>query len=336
VSTRDANAKALAGACSEAFFEGVPPTICWKSGADVGIMPYDCPDGYHRLLALCFKDCDPGYTFDGAALCLKDCPAETTWYPLTCTYWTWKIWKIYTVGREPYFPKSLTNFDTPCPKPEGKYYKGLALCYRDCNAIGMANCGIGMCSATSDSCASGLGSMLTDFFSGLAKGVGFILSFGTSSIASEGLAAAKTGLKTLANKASGAIKSGFKALKNIASGPLKTNFLNKMKQKAIQKVKSKIASSITDELVNTVCGEVGDKLLNKVASSSDNAGNGFDVSKLNLDLLGIGDIVSSCGSIKDASGGMGCAKSILSSLDNIDPTGLAGMASAFMQPICDV
>lgn len=36
-----------------------------------------------------------------------------------------------------------------------KYLSG-ALCYNDCNKIGMNNCGIGYCAASSEECAAGI------------------------------------------------------------------------------------------------------------------------------------------------------------------------------------
>jgi len=321
----------IAATCVQAFYENIPPSICWKKGADVGIIPTGCPPNYFRHLALCFENCRPGFSFDGGALCIKGCPPDTTTYPLTCTHWQFPPWKIWTVGRESYFPHSITNFQAPC---NDGYYKGGALCYRDCGKIGMNNCGIGMCSADGPSCGAGIATMVTDFLVGLAKGVSFVLSFGTSSAAQGGIAATKASLKKLASKAGNAIKKGFTIMKNIATNAAKRKiFKDKIKKKSVlEKLKKYMVDQAITNSVSTICGSVGDALLDKSATKNENSGLSID----SLDVLGIGDINQNCSNASNSNDRLACSKSILSSLDNIDPTGLCAMASAFMQPICDV
>lgn len=63
--------------------KAMPPEFCWKSGADAGRIPTDCPDGWERKLALCYEKCKSGYKH-----VLGVC---------------WKFPKSY-------IPKSITNF----------------------------------------------------------------------------------------------------------------------------------------------------------------------------------------------------------------------------------
>jgi len=42
----------LANTCVKAFYDSIPPSICWKRGGDVGIIPTGCPAGYFRHLSL--------------------------------------------------------------------------------------------------------------------------------------------------------------------------------------------------------------------------------------------------------------------------------------------
>jgi len=105
-----------------------------------------------------------------------------------------------------------------------------------------------------------------------------------------------------------------------------------MVDKAEDKLKEFAVDKAKTEALQKVCSAVGNKLLDKTAATSSD--HKFDISK--LDVIGIGDIKENCSNIQDSNGGVSCAKSILSSIDMIDPTGLAGMAAAFMQPVCDV
>jgi len=319
----------MAASCTQSFFEGIPPSFCWKKGADVGVIPTGCPNGYFRHLALCFQNCPKGYSFDGASLCRKDCPGDCTCFPLTCTHFDWRVWKDWTVSRDAFFTHSITNFDSSITCGANMYKSG-ALCYRDCKKVGLVNCGIGMCAATGEACASGIGNMVANFLTSLAKGVGFILSFGTDSAAAETVGEVKTGLSKLASTATKAIEDGAATVKRIASDPaVRKEFVDKLIGIAKNKLKSKIEDTIQTQLIETVCGHLGNALLDKAQQKSS-----FDISK--LDVLGIGNIKDSCTNIPDSNGGIACAQSILNTVDNVDPTGLAGMAAAFMQPVCDV
>ena len=87
-----------------------------------------------------------------------------------------------------YIPDSKTNFEIECPN--GEYLSG-ALCYRDCNKIGLSNCGIGACAGGSDYCATSIAMMAIDFAFALFEGVTFLLTFGTSSSLSSSFKVAK-------------------------------------------------------------------------------------------------------------------------------------------------
>jgi len=36
----------------------IPPSFCYKRGADAGSIPNGCPPGYFRSVALCYKRCE--------------------------------------------------------------------------------------------------------------------------------------------------------------------------------------------------------------------------------------------------------------------------------------
>jgi len=202
----------------------------------------------------------------------------------------------------------------------------------------MVNCGIGMCAASSEACASGITQMVVDTFSSIGKGIGFVLSFGASSSANQGIAAAKNAAKTALKSVQKATKSAMAIMKNLAKNPkARKNLLKKAMDAAKEKIKEMLKDKIKEKItsqVEEICGKVHEGLVDKVANGEEEEKKGFDIES--LDPIGIGEIAGKCKSPDGTNGKIDCAKSILSSLDNIDPTGLCGLASAFMQPICDV
>lgn len=121
------------------------------------MIPTDCPSGYFRSLALCYENCRTGY-YHVLGVCWARCAAGYTDHGATCFK---NLFNFYF--KSTYIPGSLTNFDSRVPCPKGMYRQG-ALCYRNCNNIGMENCGIGACSSSSDVCASSIAKMVLDVF----------------------------------------------------------------------------------------------------------------------------------------------------------------------------
>lgn len=130
--------KELFGVCANAIMNSLPPLWCWKKGGDAGTIPTDCPEGWFRSLALCYKNCEEDYKFI-AGVCYKNCEEGYKDHGLSCFkdifHWYFK---------KSYIPESMTNFDKRVPCPGDMYHSG-ALCYRDCNILGLDNCGIGAC-----------------------------------------------------------------------------------------------------------------------------------------------------------------------------------------------
>lgn len=116
--------------CLTALMDAIPPEFCWKKGADLGIIPTGCPNGYFRSLALCYEYCKPGYRHV-LGVCWADCESGFSDIGLACFK---HIFNWYF--KNTYIPHSLTNFASEVPCPYGMYKFG-ALCYRDCNNIGL-------------------------------------------------------------------------------------------------------------------------------------------------------------------------------------------------------
>ncbi len=173
--------------CMKAMMDSIPPAFCWKTGGDFGVIPTACPEGMFRFLALCYEKCPPGWTFV-LGVCWSGCDPGYDNHPASC-YKSLFRWYF----KSSYISPSITNFSDRVPCDKGMYRPaGSALCYRDCNNIGMANCGIGACSSDTTSCLTSIGSMVVDVVQGLADGLSTIATLGTSSVVKTGL---KAGLK---------------------------------------------------------------------------------------------------------------------------------------------
>jgi len=315
----------LAHTCVKAFFDSVPPSICWKKGGDVGQPPRACPMGYFRHHELCFQNCKPGYSFDGGALCIQNCERGWDTHPLTCFK---LIFQVRT--RDSYFTHSITNFEAPCN--EGQY-KSAALCYRDCTQIGMVNCGIGMCAASDTSCGLGIAEMGIDNLVAIGKGIAFVASFGTSTVATTGVAAAKSAIMKNLQKVTKAVKNAVSSMKIMSKNPsAKKRFFDKLKQQVKKTVKELPMEKRKEKMVETICEEVHNDLFQKISEKDENNSPAWE----KLDVLEFGDIVENCSDLDADQAGVKCTQSILKTLDNFDPTGLTGLAAAYMHPHCDI
>jgi len=82
----------------------IPPSFCYKKGADFGTIPTNCPNGFFRSLALCYEYCKPGY-YHFLGVCWQKCKKEYSDHGATCfkhiLNWYFK---------DTYIPTSITNF----------------------------------------------------------------------------------------------------------------------------------------------------------------------------------------------------------------------------------
>jgi len=226
-------------------------------------------------------------------------------------------------------PKSITNFDSRvlCDDPD-KYYKSGALCYRDCKINGMVNCGIGACSLSTKQCAAGITTMVVNIAMGTAQFVAFVASFGASSGDAAANAAAKKEMAAAMKKSTGALDKALTYFKTIANNPVVRKAMM-IKVEAMMKRWAIVhAMSVT---VTTVCRQVGDAVFDKASSSKT-----VNFNPEMLDPTGISSAVSTCDDADSSTGKVYCAQSIINVVSNIDPTGLVSIASALVQPVCDV
>lgn len=311
----------LASTCISSFLSVIPPNFCYKKGGDAGYIPTKCPDGYFRSLALCYQNCKDDYKFV-AGVCWQTCPRRYKDHGLTCykKFWKW-FWK------KSYIPGSLTNFSSKIPCNSNNHYKSGALCYKDCKQLGMVNCGIGACAATSGSCAATISTMAVTFIAGMVSAVAFVASFGTASAATTtGMAALKQGLATMKNVA----KQSLTMLKRIATDAVLRKALMKSAIEAAKKKAIEIGiETAVSTTVSTVCSTVGEGILNQISNKD-------DVNIADYDFTGIANAVSSCDNTSTDNAKVACAASILNVISLVDPTGLTSMASALMQDTCSL
>ena len=174
----------------------MPPDFCWKSGGDVGEMPTNCKGGHpHKVMALCYADCPhPDWSMDWAGTCWELCYSPYDNVLFTC-YRNFFHWYF----KSSHIPHSVTFFndDAGC---WDDLYKAGALCYRDCAAIGMVNCGLWACAKSDETCGSSIAEMALDVITGIAEAVEFVVTFGADAPGAEAENAARNAAKKALKK----------------------------------------------------------------------------------------------------------------------------------------
>ena len=172
----------------------------------------------------------------------------------------------------------------------------------------------------------GITTMAVDFIVSLTQSISFVLTFGATSVAVAGFAAART---AFANTNKKIAKS---ALKNMYANMMRTIVKNRIKvaAKAYAKtVMSNIGQNASNNVVTAVCNSVTDRVI-------DDSSKGLPstLSLESLDPTGISNAVNTCGSTNTENQQINCAKSVLTAVSTADVTGLTGMAAALIQEVC--
>lgn len=318
--------------CISAFMEAMPPAFCWKKGGDFGVVPTACPNGYFRSLALCFEHCREGFTHI-AGICYRNCDGGMTNLGLSCLRWI--PFRFYF--KQSYIPRSLTNFSSEVACPGDMYRLG-ALCYRNCELIGMKNCGGGACVNSASSCAMQITNMALKIFEGVATGVSTCLSFGAASAASS---AAKASIRSSTRRMSTQMLASSRAtITSLRSSTpaVKQSFFAKAKKAMIDNLKGAVETHPYKVYAGNLCEATwnalirGDKPSEELDTPEKLDNNLFK----SLDVLGALKIKESCTDVGSKNKAENCSQAIVESLSTFDPTGLLTIASAFIHPTCDV
>jgi hypothetical protein len=325
----------LAKACISGMMAVVPPAFCWKAGGDFGRIPTSCPNGYFRFIAMCYKNCEPNHYFF-LGVCYKNCEPGFQNHPLSCF-----MHLFHWYFKHSYIPHIITNFanEVPC---DGDMYRMGALCYRNCETIGMYNCGIGACVGDKSACATQIIEMGVKVLEGLGTLLGNVLTLGNASAALSSLrVAGKSALKKLGKSAIQAAKN---SVKRAFTGEFKKRLFQKFKNKVKVMINDKIKEFIKDELktsaqtlmMSSICEGVYHKAVGNLSQDEKPVSEQIVSSLISaVDIFGVKGMVDSCSNTTEDKG-LGCGKAVVESLSTIDPTGLLTIASAFIHPTCDV
>jgi hypothetical protein len=254
-------------------------------------------------------------------VCWQDCPSGYTDHGLSCfkSLFSWFF-------KHSYIPGSLTNFSDKIPCPPGMYRSG-ALCYRDCNNIGLQNCGIGACATDGLTCGTKIAGMVKGVFEGIATAVSTVATLGGATAVKSGI---KTGFKALGKAALNAVKN---RMKKFFTTELKKTIYNKAKE-MLKNTAKDYAKEVASGIIPSIfCQGIWNESEKKL--SLDN----IEVSENSLlsavDVFDISGTVKNCNNA-GSDGGLSCATSVVNTIANFDPTGILTIAGAFMHPSCDV
>ena len=312
----------LGRTCLNAYFNSVPPSFCWKSGGDAGYIPTLCPSGWFRSGALCYQNCitaSPVYRFV-AGVCWQDCPSGYSDWGLTCASW------FGFINKNSYIDSSMTNYDSRVLCNSGDY-KVEALCSRDCAKALMVNCGIGACSANSDSCISSIVSMAVSVIVGIVQAAVFFTSFGSSSAESGTMSET---IMSFIYKIGDKAKAVFNNVKAIATNTTSRSlFVEKVKSWALTKLKDAALSEVDTQIVKATCGALGNAILDKLIAQDDPT---YQFSQIASG--GFNDVGTYCTVGSSTYDKTLCAKAAVTIISNYDPTGLSVIAAALVNPTC--
>ena len=311
--------KELFGVCANAIMNSLPPLWCWKKDGDAGTIPTDCPEGWFRSLALCYKNCDDDYKFI-AGVCYKNCEEGYRDDGLTCykdiLHWYFK---------KSYIPESITNFDerVPCP---GDMYKSGALCYRNCNILGLDNCGIGACSVDSETCKDTIIVIIKELFEGLGELFEFISSIGLKALIENDKNNIQKGMDKLGNNN---MKLTYKMVNKIITLG-KEYFESQSYKRAQYLIDNDIILQELGLKAEDACKDVMNIFEEYISKTAELPEQNQIIDS--FDIFNLTNIPTGC----DAGNLYDCMIGILNELKEKDPSGLLTIGMAFMKPICDV
>jgi len=308
----------MTAACLSGVLSALPPSFCQKNSGDAGTVPTKCIDGWTRFGALCYKNCKDGYKLVWG-VCWETCKKHYKELGIGCYKAPFSFY-----FKKSYVTSTATNFENEATCQAGMYKNG-ALCYRDCNNIGMSNCGLGFCSADETACSLGITQMVFDITYGVAKLCAFALSFGASS-------AGTTAVDKLKSSMTTSMKSRLKTIfKSIKKSLIRTFYQRSAKRNAAILISKINKGGVISATLGSVCYEVTKGIVDLADSKTE---PGFDYSL--LDPIGLTSAITNCESIKSKNDSLSCAASILNTMNLIDPTGVLTIASAVLQPQCEV
>jgi len=353
----DPDAAELTGKCLQGALTAIAPKFCWKPGYHNHEIPYLCPAGWHRHMAECFKNCNPGYYFVDGGTCWANCrsgeelmtqtgqdtPAgrnllgrrsgpyadhgATCFRSITDFYW-----------KDSYWADRMTNFHGSVPCRADQYKSG-AMCYYSCSTTDgqggyfddektpMENCGYDACASSGDTCTSTILNMVMEIGFTIASISALVLSGGTAA------PAVVAGTQLVKQVGKGAAKT---FAKSIAKSMAKQS-AEKYGTNAVKATVKKFGKNVWEEMTlkNALKGWGQTAVMNyckEYAKAFHSIGGRTDTQfdPASFDPTGTANAVIECKKPSE----VGCASAIMGAIGTFDPTGLLGLASAFMSDKC--
>merc|ERR1711935_532971 len=361
--------KALGAKCLQGILLSVAPSFCWKGGSHNHDACYTCPSGYRKWGAECFQNCRSGYYWVGGGTCWAHCrsgeeelvqveapkedqdteksdsventdsfistsEAETTDekvglrrrrrrspysdHGATCYK---GIFDWY--AKHHYWTHRLTKFDSRVGCCHNDQYKSGALCYKKCEPVDksvMVNCGFDACSSASETCASTIMNMVFEIGFSIASIAALVVTAGAAAPAT---VAGSTMLKAMTKASAKMIsKSAAKSVLKKSSSTLgKNTWSNAVKKFGRDQVKG----ALTENAAKAACHGYAQAYYQKLP-------NPTEFNPANLDPTGTANAVTTCGD--QGKSEVACAAAVLGVIGTFDPTGLTGVAAAFMHDQC--
>jgi len=229
-----------------------------------------------------------------------------------------------------YWTHRLTKFDSRVTCRHTDQYKSGAMCYRDCAKIAtddrslMENCGWDACATAGSTCASTIGNMVMEI--GFAIASLAVLYFTAGAAAPATMAGRQLVKRSGATVAKTIAQAGGRSvLKRSNQVFFKTTWKNVAKKFTARELAMNGAENWGMNAVKAACNEYAKAYYNKLGGNTP-----FDPAS--LDPTGTANAVNNC---KDADRyPWTCAGAITSAASSFDPTGLTGVASAFMHDGC--
>lgn len=307
--------------CLRALMTSLNPNVCVKDDDEAKGYPVIkvCPSGSTEEKGLCWTPCVSGYKLE-RGLCIEDC-GNATLERGDCCIRSGKL-----IPRKSYFADTVPYESTTSCK-EG-YYKSNGMCYRDCEALGMHNCGTEICTDKPETCTSTLKNTIGVVSENLHKALEAIANCKTEK---DDIAQIKQMIKSEL--------SGFSLeyLKNA----LKKNYAEAThadKQAifdhAVMKLKKYCESSLNPfsklSFLTSYCSTVYDYLLCHTDPESEITKTSLVNS---LDVMYLNEKIAKCK--ETCNGAVTCADNIFSKLKINDATGILALGEGLFYETCE-
>lgn len=284
--------------CYNSLLSSLNPEFCWIRYGNIGKQPIDrCDDGWYNVGRYCRQNCKGIYD----------------------PYWLGKTCKK---GNNKYKPAE--KFFTKSGYCPFGYYKSNDLCYFSCSSINMTKCGPSACASDKSSCLMEIGNMAWSTVLSIVS-IGLLVgSGGASAPLTPTLQGLKTTSRATQNQILQTVRKAFTTNSQNTIRTAKKDFMSKYKDKSLKISAEVLFSSVCSTIYNSI----SDQLKNKDTNS-------FDWAKFgkSFDIVGVNDIYNDC---KVNPNGVKCTKSVMNGVSLVDPTGLLGMAAAYVHPYCGI